>query len=302
VVLISLVDDATSRVLARFYPQGTTEAHMDLLGRWLRRHGRPVALYTDRHSIFEPHDKGQAPPEGQTQFGRALGELGIELIRARSPQAKGRVERGFGTAQDRWVKDLRLAAVTTCGQANEVLGRLLPAHNRRFSKQARQAADAHRPLGPGHDLGAILSLQEGRAVANDYTVRFRNRFYQLLPPVWPGQRGGKGVIELRLDGGMQIRFRGRYLQYRELGQGLCPGGSAPRPPEVSACAADASGGEEGPAPSGGAGPTGMQPAGGRSGRTPAEPCPPDGEAEDSARGPRRPAENHPWREPFRRQK
>ena len=98
IVLISMIDDATSYVMARFYPAGTTETHMDLLGRWLKRHGRPLAVYTDRHSIFEPQDKGKAPPDAETQFGRALRELGIELIRAHSPQAKGRVERSFGTA------------------------------------------------------------------------------------------------------------------------------------------------------------------------------------------------------------
>jgi transposase len=301
-VLISMIDDATNRLLARFYPSATVEAHLDLVGRWLRRHGRPLAVYTDRHSIFEPQDKGRAPPEGETQFGRALRELGIELIRAHSPQAKGRVERSFGTAQDRWVKELRLAGVTTRAGANAVLERLLPAHNRRFRKPARQARDAHRPLGPGHDLAAILSVQEERVVANDYTIRFRNRFYQLLKPVFPGQRGGRVVIELRLDGSMAIRFRGRYLKYREVAPGDRPGGSAPRPPEFSALAADASGEEADPAPGKGAGPTGMQPAGGRSGRTPAEPYPPAGAAEDSSQGPRRPAEDHPWRKPFKRQR
>ena len=109
VVLITLIDDATSRLMSRFYAQGTVETHMDLLWRWLQKHGRPVELYTDRHSIFEPQDKGRALPDGTTQFGRALEELGIGLIRARSPQAKGRVERSFGTAQERWVKELRLA-------------------------------------------------------------------------------------------------------------------------------------------------------------------------------------------------
>ena len=104
-----MIDDATSRILARFYSEGTVQTHMDLLGRWLRRYGRPLALYTDRHSIFEPQDKGRALPDAVTQFGRALRELGIDLICARSPQAKGRVERSFGTAQDRWVKELRLA-------------------------------------------------------------------------------------------------------------------------------------------------------------------------------------------------
>jgi len=226
VVLISMIDDATSRTLARFYPAGTVEAHLDLLGLWLRRHGRPRALYTDRHSIFEPQDKGRALPDAVTQFGRALRELDIELICAHSPQAKGRVERSFGTAQDRWVKELRLVGVRTAEGANELLGRLLPAHNRRFGKAAREAADAHRPLGPAHDLAAILSIQAERVVSNDYTVRFRNRFYQLLPPVHAGQRGGRVVMEQRLDGSLAIRFRDKYLSYREL-PAACGGAAKP---------------------------------------------------------------------------
>ncbi|HKB36980.1 MAG TPA: hypothetical protein VKD72_11035, partial [Gemmataceae bacterium] len=185
---------------------------------------------------------------------------------------------------------------------NRLLERLLPAHNRRFSQAARQAGDAHRPLGPAQDLAAILSIQEQRVVANDYTVRFRNRFYQLLKPVWPGQRGGKVVIELRLDGTLAIRFQGRYLKYREIPPACRPGGAAPRPPEFSALAADAQGGEEDPAPGKGAGPTGMQPTGGRSGRTPAEPYPPDGAAKDSGKASKRPAEDHPWRRRFNKQK
>jgi hypothetical protein len=217
-VLITMIDDATGRLAARFYPAGTVEAHMDLLGIWLRRYGRPLALYTDRHSIFEPHEKGQplADPNAKTQFGRALGELDIELIRAHSPQAKGRVERSFGTAQDRWVKELRLAKVKTCEAANEVLETLVPDHNRRFAKAARQPTDAHRRLGPSHRLESILSIQTQRVVANDYVVRWSNRFYQLLPPAYAGERGGRVVIEERLDGSMAIRFGGRYLAYWEL--------------------------------------------------------------------------------------
>jgi hypothetical protein len=302
-VLISMIDDATNRTLARFYPSGTTEAHLDLLGRWLRRHGRPVALYTDRHSIFQPQDKGRALPDAETQFGRALRELGVELIRAHSPQAKGRIERSFGTAQDRWVKELRLARVTTRDEANALLEQLLPVHNRRFQKPARCGADAHRPLGPGHNLAAILSHQEQRVVANDYTIRFRNRFYQLLKPVYAGQRGGKVVIELRLDGSMAIRFRGHYLKYEEVARVVDREESDLRAQEFNALAADASvaeaegraSGEETPAP-------GVQPTGGRSGRTPAEPYPPDGAADDSKEEPYRPAEDHPWRKSFKRQK
>jgi Helix-turn-helix domain len=301
-VLISMIDDATNRILARFYPSGTTEAHMDLLGRWLRRFGRPVALYTDRHSIFEPQDKGRALPDAETQFGRACRELDLGLILAHSPQAKGRIERSFGTAQDRWVKELRLAGATTVAGANAVLERLLPGHNRRFVKAARQASDAHRPLGPGHDLAAILSIQEERVVSNDYTIRFRNRFYQLLPPVHAGERGGRVVVELRLDGSMAIRFRDKYLKYRDVAVGAPPGGSTPRPPEFSASAADARGGKADRDPKKGSRSPGVQPAVGRSGRTPAEPYPPDGGADDSRKGPYRPAEDHPWRKPFKRKK
>jgi hypothetical protein len=218
VVLITMIDDATSRVVARFYPAGTVESHMDLLERWLRKYGRPLALYTDRHSIFEPHEKGQplADPEAVTQFGRALGELDIELIRAHSPQAKGRVERSFGTAQDRWVKELRLAKVKTCASANAVLEKVVPDHNRRFAKTAPKGTDAHRRLGAGHRLESILSLQSERVVSNDYVVRFENRFYQLLPPVYPGERGGRVVVEVRRDGSVVIRFGKREMPYREI--------------------------------------------------------------------------------------
>ena len=294
VVLLSMIDDATSRVLARFYRQGTVEAHMDLLGRWLRQHGRPLALYTDRHSIFEPQDKGRTLPEGTTQFGRALQELDIELIRARSPQAKGRVERSFGTAQDRWVKELRLGSARTLDEANAVLERVVPDHNRRFAKPARDSSDAHRALGSAFHLAAILALQEQRVASNDYTIRFQNRFYQLLPPIYPGERGGRVIIETRLDGTLAIRFQKHYLKYQELPARLL-GGSAPKPPEFNALAADASANKTDRASRVEARSSGVQPTNGRSGRTPAEPYPPDGGRKTKRKQPWRPAKDHPWR-------
>jgi hypothetical protein len=300
-ILIALIDDATSRVLARFYREGTVETHMDLFGRWLRKFGRPLAAYTDRHSIFEPQDKGRALTEGLTQFGRALSELEVELIRARSPQAKGRVERLFGTAQDRWVKELRLLGVTTAFQANEALEVVLPDHNRRCGKEAADEYDAHRPLGPAHKLEAILSIQSQRTVSNDYVVRFANRHYQLLPPALPGLRRGKVVIEERLDGSMKIRFEGKYPAYEQITAAVIPGGSAPRPPEFSALAADASAEGEDLAPGEGD-QAGVQPTDGRSGCTPAEPYPPAGEQGDSAKQKGRPAQVHPWRKPFKPKK
>ncbi len=161
-VLIHMIDDATSRLLARFYDADTVLNHMDLLLRWLQAYGRPLALYTDRHSIFEVQNKGQALPEAETQFGRALRELGIDLSRAHSPQAKGRVERSFGTAQDRLVKEMRLANVRTIVQANDLLddGGLLAKHNRLFSVAPREASDAHRTVGTAFNVAAILSLQQ----------------------------------------------------------------------------------------------------------------------------------------------
>ena len=300
VVLVNRIDDATSRVLARFYPGGTVAAHMDLLWRWLKRYGRPVALYSDRHSIFEPQDKGRLLPGAETQFGRALRALDMGLIRAHSPQAKGRVERSFGTAQDRWVKELRLADARTLEQANAVLERLLPGHNRRFAQPAKDGADAHRALGPSFDLAAIFSIQEERVVANDYTIRFANRFYQLLKPVYPGERGGQVVIEERLDGSLAIRFQGPYLHYREVTPGAAVGGSAPKPPEFSASAADASAEGKDRGPRASARSPGVPPAGGRSGRTPAEPYPPDGAGAHSEKAKKGPGKEHPWRQPFKR--
>jgi Helix-turn-helix domain len=301
-VLVNMIDDATNRVLSGFYPGETVEAHFDLLGRWLQGHGRPVALYTDRDSIFEYQSKGRGDPEGLTQFGRALQELGIGLILARSPQAKGRVERFFQTAQDRWVKEMRLAKVTTRQQANELARRLLiPQFNRRFTVAPASPSDAHRPLGTGHNLGAILSIQHQRVVANDYTVRFQNRIYQVEKPAYPGLRQGRVVIELRLDGSMAIRFGDKYLKYHEVAvRPEALGGSAPQTPRSLPHSRPTPAGQEtGQSSVGEDQPAGVQPTGGRSGRTSAEPYPPDGTTDDTKKGPYRPAANHPWRKGFK---
>jgi Helix-turn-helix domain len=303
-VLVTMIDDATSRVLSAFYPGEIVEAHFDLLGQWLNRYGRPVALYTDRDSIFEYQSKGRGDPDGLTQFGRALQELGIGLILARSPQAKGRVERFFKTAQDRWVKEMRLAGVCTRAQANVLAQeRLIPEFNRRFTVRPASSNDAHRSLAPEHNLAAILSLQHERVVSNDYTVRFEKRVYQIDKPIYPGLRKGRVVIELRLEGTMAIRFQDKYLKFHEVelsGKGPALGGSAPQTPRsLPHERPTPAGGEKAAAPAEEADSPGVQPAGGRSGCTPAEPCPPDGGTEDTRKGPRRPAANHPWRKGFK---
>jgi transposase len=289
-VLVAMIDDATNRVMARFYEGETVEAYFDLVGRWLAKHGRPIAFYTDHDSVFET--AGQAEQTHRpTQFGRAMLELGIELILAHSPQAKGRVERSHGTMQDRWVKLLRLAGVKTRAEANQyVEQKLLPDHNRRFDRPPASPNDAHRPLGPRHNPVAILSIQEARVVTNDYTVRFNNRLYQLHKPAHPGLRGGRVVIEQRLDGTLAIRFGSRYLGYTDLGA-LPPNPRSLTHLQHPASAKDRASEETRP--------SAVTLANGCSGRTPAEPYPSVGAGHHNDRGPYRPPANHPWRRKFR---
>jgi len=148
-----------------------------------------------------------------TQIGRALRELGIGWIAAHSPQAKGRVERFFGTAQDRLVKGMRQAGVYSLEQANAYLeGSYVPLWNRRFTVVPANATDAHRRLGAEHDLAAILSQVEERVVTNDYTIRYQGKIYQIgREQIRAGMRGGRVRVERRLDGSLAVRFGDHYL-------------------------------------------------------------------------------------------
>jgi len=302
-----MIDDATSKVVARFYPAETTEAYIDLLGRYLRKYGRMVALYVDRDSIFRAEDHDPRDPQPVlTQFSRALEELGIERILAFSPQAKGRIERFFQTAQDRLVKELRLAGATTTEEANDVLEKtFLPLFNRRFTVKPVSGNNAHRPSHPSMNLKAILSIQDSRTVTNDYTIRLHNVLYQLLPPAWPGLRGGKVIIENRLDRSLHIRFGKRYLKYQRIGPAK-PGrslGALPPDPrslslsQMSAPAAQSEGHADQAAQ-----PCAVHLTAGRSGRTPALPYPPDGEQKATPKQPWRPPPEHPWRKSFIRRR
>jgi len=302
--LVGMIDDASSRVVAWFHPTETTEAYMDVLGRWVRKHGRPLAWYSDRHGIFRAEDALDNPVP--TQFSRALEELEIELICANSPQAKGRVERLWGTAQDRLVKELRLAKCTTLAQANQVLeAKFLPWFNRRCVNKPSSSNDAHRALGRKQDLAAILSHQTTRVVANDYTIRFENEIYQLLPPAWPGERGGKVIVEQRLDGSMKVRFKDRYLEHRQVAdknkeQDVVAeiGGLPPTPRSLAHEPIPAGMESKSPAALKTTGPDAVHRTGGRSGRTPAEPCPPVGGSCGRGKAAYRPAPSHPWRRPL----
>lgn len=223
--LIAMIDDATSRALARFAESDSTAANMEVLELWLRTHGRPLSFYTDKAGLFqtalktkrdeqrEGKDREPMPP---TQIGRALRELGITWIGAHSPQAKGRIERFFGTAQDRLVKDMRHAKVKTLAQANAYLeGHYLPWWNQHKTVVAADQQDAHGSLDQQHDLAAILSHVEQRQVNQDYTLRFERHWYSIeRADITTGLRGAPVQIEKRRDGSMAIRFQGRYLRFR----------------------------------------------------------------------------------------
>jgi transposase len=219
--LISMLDDATSQMLARFVEHDSTAENMRLLKSYLEQHGRPLSFYTDKASLFANLPKtgrgeiaGKDHPElPPTQIGRALKELDIEWIAAHSPQAKGRIERGFGTAQDRLVKGLRVAGAKTIEEANAYLeNEFLLWWNRTLTVVPAAADNAHRPLGKQHSLAASLSYVETRQVANDYTIRFENKLYQIQrADVRAALRGGTVRVEKRLDGTLAVRFRDRYL-------------------------------------------------------------------------------------------
>lgn len=216
--LIAMIDDATSRVLARFVRHDSTEENMRLLWSYLERWGQPVAYYTDKASLFQTN-RPQRPEEElqdelpKTQIGRALGELGIEWIAAHSPQAKGRIERFFGTAQDRLVKGMRLAQVSSIEEANQYLEKeFLPWWECTRTVQPGDLQDAHRPLEKTQNLAAILSQVETRQVRNDYTVRFQGQHYQIeRKEITAGLRGAAVRVERRLDGSVAVQFRQRYL-------------------------------------------------------------------------------------------
>jgi hypothetical protein len=215
--LIAMIDDATSRVYARFVRHDTAEENMRVLWGWLERYGRPLAFYTDKAAMFETTPKSGMDEERRqlqpTQITRALAELGIERISAHSPQAKGRIERFFHTAQDRLVKQLRLAGACTLEAANACLeAEFLPDWEERFTVPPANSTDAHRTLTELHHLAATLSRVEMRTIATDYTVQFEGKRYQIARgSVRVGMKGQKVRVEARLDGSIAMRFEGSYL-------------------------------------------------------------------------------------------
>jgi hypothetical protein len=243
--LIALLDDATSRATARFVEHDSTEENLGMLGRYVQAHGRPLAVYTDKASLFQTAPKAvhhrQAPEQQPTQIGRALRELDIEWIAAHSPQAKGRVERFFGTAQDRLVKGLRKVQACNREQANRYLDQVyLPLWNRRFTCAAEQAGDAHRALDRSLELASVLSQVELRSVAQDYTVRWDGVTYQIRrADIGGGMRGKQLAIEQRLDQTLWMRWKQRRLPLDRCAAEKKPNYRAPWTPPMAAQKPDA---------------------------------------------------------------
>jgi winged helix-turn helix protein len=223
--LVKWIDDATSRSGGRFVLHDGTRENMGVLWQYVEGNGRMVDLYTDRAGIFmvAPRAKESAQQRQEadrlTQFGRGLREMGIGWIPAYSPQAKGRVERSFGTDQDRLVKHLRLAKVKTMQDANKFLEEeYWPEWNERFARPLEGVVDMHRPLTPQTDLASALSHVEQRQVSNDYTFSFAGRRYQIArTDVKAGMRGKSLRIELHLSGALRARFEGVYAEVSECG-------------------------------------------------------------------------------------
>ena len=216
-----MVDDATNRLRARFSEEETTRASYDVFEGWGRKHRLPGSLYVDRDSIYRCEGAASvadqlAGQERQTQFGRAMAALGVELILANSPQAKGRVERMNGVLQDRLVKALRLAQINDLESANRFLDQTyLREFNRRFARKAASPLDAHQGL--PRNLDEVLSWEEERVVQRDWTVACAGKWYQLDRQHEALSLAGRKVVVRTLrNGRVQLVYRGQKLKWRQL--------------------------------------------------------------------------------------
>src|ERR1039457_5865038 len=221
--LISMIDDASSRLHARFVLHDSTAENMRLLWSYVERHGRPVSYYTDKAGLFVTAPKTARyatdlardgrDPLPPTQIGRALRELDIVWIGAHSPQAKGRVERSFQTAQDRLVKGLRVAGASTLEQANVYLeNEFLVWWNNTIAVVPASSDDAHRPLGKEHSLAASLSYVKPRQVSSGYTIQVDKQTYKIArSDIRAGLRGADVRVEVRRERARAVRFRESYL-------------------------------------------------------------------------------------------
>jgi len=238
--LMVMVDDATNRTLARFSAKETTRACYDIFEQWAGQSGLPRSIYADRHSIYltqrEPTVAEQlAGKEPKTQFGRAMEQLSVDLIAAHSPQAKGRVERMNGTLQDRLVKAMRLEGIRDIEQANDYLVKTyLPDFNRRFMRVAAQPADAH--LAKPKELNEVLSWEDERVVQRDWTVKWKNKQYQLDRRHESLSLVDKTItVRLLRDESLQLVYQGKKLKWKQLSAEAPRMQEAEKKPEPKKC-------------------------------------------------------------------
>jgi hypothetical protein len=216
-VLMGYIDDATGKVFARFYDYEGSLPAMDSFKRYSKKYGLPMKVYLDKHTTY----KSTARPtiqdeldqvEPLSQFERALKELGVEVVHAHSPQAKGRIERLFRTLQDRLVKEMRLRGIRTLEEANQFLEEYLPVYNRRFSVCPKGKDNFHRPLPKGLVLDTILCIKTERSLRNDFTVAHNRKLYQIEDSV----KASKVTVQERVDGSMIMTHQGRSLRFKEI--------------------------------------------------------------------------------------
>jgi transposase len=218
--LLVFIDDATSRLMElRFVPSESTFAYFETLKSYLQHHGKPVAFYSDKHSIFRVSREDAASGDGMTQFGRALSELNIEILCANTSQAKGRVERAHHTLQDRLVKELRLAGISTMEAANAFLPAFVQTYNARFAKPPARDRDLHRPMTGVNDLDDILCWCEQRSVSRQLVVNYNRIKFMLRPDKISAAVAGKLVDIFDFpDGRLEIRWKGLPLAYSAFDQ------------------------------------------------------------------------------------
>jgi len=219
--LLNMVDDATGINHGRLGKEETIWAAVAVLRGWIEQYEVPLALYTDWKNLYKRRATVKEQLAGvvpETQFGRMCTRLGIQIIAARSPQAKGRVERHHGTHQDRLVKKLRRQGIQDYAAANAYLTKqYLPEHNQRFARPALQKQDYHRPAPTARELRAIFRLETPRRIGNDWVVRYRTRYLQLQPKnrVWSGGKRHATVCEYE-DGSLEIYYQGERIEFVEM--------------------------------------------------------------------------------------
>jgi transposase len=217
-VLMGVIDDATNTVEARFYDHEGTLPALESFRRWVQRYGIPASVYLDKHTTYRSprqpslEEQLQGLERSQSQFQRAMSELGVEVIHAHSPAAKGRIERLFGTFQDRLIKEMRLAQVTSLAAANRFLEHYLPLYNQRFRVEPAQATDLHRRLPRQFDLDGVLCMKTPRRLNADSTIVHQGKIYLVEQRL----QAQSVMVEQRLDGSLHLRHRGRSIGYREL--------------------------------------------------------------------------------------